>query len=333
MGDDIKHYVQSCDVCQKRKRTMKTEPLHPIKVGRPYDRIGMDIVGPLPKTARGNQYIVVATEYLTKWPEARALPDAKAISVATFFYEDIICRHGCPRELLTDQGTHFVNEMVEAMCTRLGVKHRLSTAYHPQTNGLVERFNRTLCEILAKYCDEYQQEWDIFIPSALFAYRTMRQNTTRYEPFYLTYGRDAILPIELVMSEGIVDTSDFEAMYFKRLNQLIGPLDESRRNAQRNIQISQQRQMRQHDKRIVQHNYRIVDKVLLKNFRIKKLDPKWTGPYFIHDIKANGTFKLRTLEGKVRKKQVHADQIIPYVERKENDGTIGSIATTAENLS
>ena len=91
MGDDVKHYVQSCDVCQKRKRTIKTEPLHPIKVGRPYDRIGMDIVGPLPKTARGNQYIVVATEYLTKWPEARAIPDAKAISVATFFYEDIIC--------------------------------------------------------------------------------------------------------------------------------------------------------------------------------------------------------------------------------------------------
>ena len=158
MGKDIKAYVQSCDTCQKRKRPMKTESLHPLKVGQPFDRLGMDIVGPLPVTRNGNKYIVVATEYLTKWPEARALPDAKAASVVSFFYEDIICRHSCPRELLIDQGTHFVNALLDALCAQLGVKHRLSTAYHPQTNGLVERFNRTLCEILAKYASQYQQD-------------------------------------------------------------------------------------------------------------------------------------------------------------------------------
>ena len=169
MGEDIKRYVQSCDTCQRRQRPIKAEPLHPIKVGRPFDRVEIDIVGPLPTIKKGNQYIVVATEYLTKWPEARALPDAKAASVATFFYEDIICRHGCPKELLTDQGTHFVNAIIDSMCARLGTKHRLSTTYHPQTNGLVERFNRTLCEMLAKYSIEYQEDWDIFLPSALFA--------------------------------------------------------------------------------------------------------------------------------------------------------------------
>jgi hypothetical protein len=197
MGDDIKQYIQSCDACQRRKPAMKTEPLHPIKVGQPFDRVGMDLVGPLPLTEKGNQYIVVVTEYLTKWVEAQALPDAKAASVVPFFYEDVICRHGCPKELLTDQGTHFVNEMLDSLCKRLGVQHKLSTAYHPQTNGLVERFNRTLCEMLAKYSNEWKQDWDIFLPSALFAYRTLRQNTTHYEPFYLTYGRDATLPIEL----------------------------------------------------------------------------------------------------------------------------------------
>ena len=101
----------------------------------------MDIVGLLPLTKNGNQYIVVATEYLTKWLEARALPDAKATSVVSFFYEDIICYHGCPRELLTDQGTHFVNTLLDSLCNQLGVKHRLSTAYHSQMNGLVEQFN------------------------------------------------------------------------------------------------------------------------------------------------------------------------------------------------
>jgi hypothetical protein len=85
MGNDIKTYINSCDVCQRQKKPQKNEPLHPIKVGLPFDRIGIDIVGPLPATLQGNKYIVVATEYLTKWPEVCALPDAKATSVVSFF--------------------------------------------------------------------------------------------------------------------------------------------------------------------------------------------------------------------------------------------------------
>jgi hypothetical protein len=256
MGKDIKAYVQSCDTCQKRKRPMKTESLHPLKVGQPFDRLGMDIVGPLPATRNSNKYIVVATEYLTKWPEAQALPDAKAASVVSFFYEDIICRHGCPRELLTDQGTHFVNALLDALCDRLGVKHRLSTAYHPQTNGLVERFNRTLCEILAKYASQYQQDWDLFLPSALFAYRTIRQNTTRYEPFYLTYGRDAILPIDLMLPSSPPPVEqDFESLYFERLQLLMGQVATDRLQAQRNIEQSQVRQVQRHEQRLTNHQY------------------------------------------------------------------------------
>ena len=227
MGNDIKGHVKSCDICQKRQKPIWTEPLHPIKVRRPFDRLGMDIVRPLPLTKMGNQYIIVATEYLTKWPEARALPNAKAASVASFFYEDIICRHGCPKELLTDQGTHFVNELLKAMCKRVGVKHRLSTAYHPQTNGLVERFNKTLCEILAKYSGMYKEDWDVFLPSALFAYRTIRQNTTRYEPFYLTYGREATLPIELEIltySPEVNPEISLEEACFQRIAQLTSRL-------------------------------------------------------------------------------------------------------------
>ena len=245
MGDDIKAYIKSCDTCQRRQRPMKTEPLHSLKVGQPFDRLGMDIVGPLPLTKNGNQYIVVATEYLTKWPEARALPDAKATSVVSFFYEDIICRHGCPRELLMDQGTHFVNALLDALCNRLGVKHRLSTAYHSQTNGLVERFNWMLCDMLAKYSSEYQQDWDVFLPSALFAYRTIQQNMTRYEPFYLTYGRDAVIPIELSLPSYPNEENsleEFGRLYFERLRLLISKISEDQQNARSNIERSQAKQ-------------------------------------------------------------------------------------------
>ena len=129
--DDVRNYVKSCDECQRRGRAKRTEPLRPIKVGHPLHHIGMDIVGPLPITKKGNLYIVVATDYLTKWPEARVLMNAKASSVVLFFYKDIICRHGCPKVLLTDRRTHFVNEMLNSLCNELGVKHKLSTAYHP----------------------------------------------------------------------------------------------------------------------------------------------------------------------------------------------------------
>ncbi len=322
MGTDIKNYVNSCDVCQRRKKPKKNEPLHPIQVGQPFDRVGMDIVGPLPVTLRGNKYIVVATEYLTKWPEARAIPDAKAASVVSFFYEDIICRHGCPKVLLTDQGTHFVNELLNSLCLRLGVQHKLSTAYRPQTNGLTERFNRTLCETLAKFSMEDQQNWDLYLPSALFAYRTIRQGTTRFEPFYLTYGRDAILPIEIEMPSLPAVNSPIEdpqEQLYQRIRKLIGPIDDDRQVARINIRDSQEQQKRRYDAQIKPNQYHIGNQVLLKNFRARKLDTKWIGPYYIHDFRPNGTYKLRTMDGQLRKKWVHADQLQPYISRMTND--------------
>jgi len=326
MGTVIKEYVQSCDACQRRKRPQRNEPLHPIKVGQPFDRVGMDIVGPLPVTIRGNKYIVVMTEYLTKWPEARAIPDAKAASVVSFFYEDVICRHGCPKVLLTDQGTHFVNELLDSLCNRLGVKHRLSSAYRPQTNGLTERFNRTLCETLAKYSMYDQQNWDLYLPSALFAYRTIRQQTTRFEPFYLTYGREATLPIELELPSDLRTirqnnqlTDDFQEQLLQRIRFLIGTMEDDRQTARKNIDDSQIKQKQRYDAQIQPRQYNIREQVLLKNFRIRKLDAKWTGPYYIHDRRDNGNYKLRTIDGKIRKKWVHADQLRPYIGRSTDD--------------
>ena len=249
MFNDVRQYVRTCDECQRRGKNRRIEPLHPIKVGQPFDRLGMDIVGPLPKTKRGNTHIVVATEYLTKWPEARAIPNAKASSVVSFFYEDIICRHGCPKVLLTDRGTHFVNEMLDSLCESLGVKHKLSTAYHPQTNGLVERFNRTLCEALAKYANAHKDDWDLYLSSVLFAYRTKRHSTTRHEPFYLMYGRDAVLPIEFAVSTVQSESSEenFQEDLFNRIHALTGKVVVDRLETQDNIHKAQQNQKKYHD--------------------------------------------------------------------------------------
>src|SRR5437868_4292966 len=94
MYKDIEEYVKTCDACQRRGQQGGKGYLNPIKIGKPFDRIGIDFVGPLMKTKKGNKYILVATDYLTKWPEAKTLSEATAENVVEFIYKDIICRHG-----------------------------------------------------------------------------------------------------------------------------------------------------------------------------------------------------------------------------------------------
>ena len=189
MYKTIKNYIKACDICQHKGRLQKNNQLNPILVTRSFEKIGIDLVGPLPITTNGNRYIVVAIDYLTKWAEARAIPDSSAQAIVPFLHEDIICRHGFPKEMISDRGTTFVNEVIKELCERTRIKHYLSAPYHPQTNGLVERLNRTLCTSLSKYVQLYKKDWDHYLPTVLFAYRTMRQNTTQFEPFYLTYGK------------------------------------------------------------------------------------------------------------------------------------------------
>ena len=130
--------MKSCNLCQKEGARKKNEPLRPIKVGQPFEKVGIDLVGPLPKTKNGNLYIAVATDYLTKWPEARAIPDATAELVASFFYEDIICRHGCPKELVSDNGSAFISKMIERLLEQYLIKYCLISLYYLQSNRLVE---------------------------------------------------------------------------------------------------------------------------------------------------------------------------------------------------
>src|SRR3954454_16636756 len=313
MYESIREYVQKCDSCQRRGKYKRTEPLHPIDAGNPFYRIGIDIVGPLPVTERKNRYIVTAMDYMTKWPKARALSEATAEQVANFIYEDIICRHGCPQKILSDRGTHFNNQLITRLMEKFQIKHNLSIPYHSQTNGLVERFNRTLSESLAKLVT-HDKEWDLYIAPVLFAYRTNRHSTTKIAPFYLLYGRSARLPTDDPLNEqphGNVNT---------RIKELINDLPVIRSKAKLQITNSQQKQKNQHDKKIkTRSQFEIGDKVLYYNAanetrRSGKLDPKWKGPYYIHEILINGSYKLREMEGRVLRAPVNTQLLKAYHE-------------------
>ena len=139
METDIKEYVRTCETCQKRERKRGEAPLEPIKKGiKPFHQVGIDIMGPLPRSLTGKRYVVVAVDHFTKWVEARALEEADAQSIASFIYEDIIARHGVPKKITTDRGSEFVNDFLKIMTSVYDIHHIKTTAYHPQGNGQVE---------------------------------------------------------------------------------------------------------------------------------------------------------------------------------------------------
>src|SRR5256885_1228649 len=205
--EDIKKYVEACDSCQRRGRSKANNLLHPIPVHSPFYQIGINFVGPLPRTKRGKKYIIVAMDYLTKWPEARAVTEATADATSKFLYKQIICQHGCPQIILSDRGIHFNNNMMKKLMEKFKINHLLFTPYHPQTNGLVEQFNRTLRESLAKLSLK-NNDWNLYIALTLFAYRTTKHSTMKIKSFFLVYRRSACLPIDPDQSPDPSTTND-----------------------------------------------------------------------------------------------------------------------------
>src|SRR6266540_4994196 len=126
-------------------------------------------------------------DYFTKWPIVKALKEAIAKAVSKFIYQKIICEHRCPEILQSDRGTYFVNRVIEDLTEKFRIKHHLSLPYHPQTNGLVERFNQTLCEKLAKLSEKTDQ-WDEFVDLVLMVYCTTKHSAMDITLFLLIYG-------------------------------------------------------------------------------------------------------------------------------------------------
>ena len=130
-------------------------------------------------------------DYLTKWPEVFATADQTALTIANLFVQEIVCRHGVPAQLLSDRGKAFLSQLMEGVCKVLGVRKVNTTAYHPQTDGLVERFNRTLTSMLAKRVEKGGADWDLHLPYVLFAYQASIQESTLESPFQSSTSQDS----------------------------------------------------------------------------------------------------------------------------------------------
>ena len=194
MRADIVKWCQACQVCATRQVGRSMRPLlSPIPVSGPFDRIGIDVIQ-FPPSSKGNKYAIVFMDYLTKWPEVFPSKNQNSLTIARLLVEHFIPRHGVPVQLLSDRGAAFLSKLMKEVYQLLGLKKVNTTAYHPQTDGLVERFNRTLTDMLSKKVTQSGRDWDVQLPYVLFTYRASMQHSTGESPFFLLYGRDPVLP-------------------------------------------------------------------------------------------------------------------------------------------
>ena len=313
MSTDVRTFIKECHRCQLYKRDPRpwARPLRPITLNTrtPFAYVAIDIIVGLPLTLTGFQNICVMSDMFTSWPEAVPMKDKSAESVADAIYTHIICRHGIPHFLQSDQGPEFMGKVVECLKRRMRITHNTTTPYNPQSNGKVENFNKTLSNGLKSYAtDENIMTWDKFLDGVLFAYRTTKHATRPYSPFEMLYGRRAQTPLDILdvlpsEEPNHAGFADDIKNYQSRHTYELWRAHECVRAA---MTEAQQAYKTYHDGRLhpsaQKIDFAVGDEIMLNQPRLgpaattagEKFKPLWLGPFTIVEIsRTNDVFTIR----------------------------------------
>ncbi|KAL9957276.1 hypothetical protein ACROYT_G038892 [Oculina patagonica] len=263
--------VTRCHVCASKKTWGKKRraPLKQYVVGAPMERIAVDILGPLPETPRKNKFILVVSDYFTKWTESYPIPNQEATTVAEKLVDEFICRFGVPRQLHSDQGTNFESKVFAEICKLLDIEKTRTTPLHPQSDGQVERFNRTLVEMLRGKINEDQKDWDLQLPACMMAYRSAVHESTGVSPNLLMLGRELEVPLDAI-TEAPPDASPLKMDYAQAVQKRLASVHDL---ARRHLNKAAMHQKRNYDKRLAGRPFSTGDSVWLHN-KSKKAKPK-----------------------------------------------------------
>ncbi|OWY99978.1 hypothetical protein PHMEG_00028930 [Phytophthora megakarya] len=250
----------------------------------PFSLVVVDAIGPLVTTPRGNKYILAFADYFTRWVEAFPVKKLDTVTFVNLMVDEVVSRHGVLERLLSDRGPNFISNLAMSFYQTLGIKKLFGAAYHPQTQGLVERFNGTLLGMLRMFVGETQEDWDLYLPRVLFAYRTSYHEALGDSPFFSLYGRDPIMPLDLAFLNTSPDWKSNEVAAYRR--KLFLSMRDSRRMVERQLLKAQER----HERRL--ENQEAVaftegDAVWIYQYfrarrgerKTKKLAFSWHGPY------------------------------------------------------
>lgn len=281
--NDVQDWCRKCGTCAawKTPSPKARAPLNPIVTSYPLQLVAMDIMGPLPESPRGNSYVLVVADYFTHYTEAYPLPNQEATTVATNLVDEFFCRFSLPEQLHSDQGRNFESAIITEICKMLQIEKTRTTPYHPQSDGLVERFNRTLLDMLAAAVDDNPFEWESHLRRLCFAYNTSVYHTTGYSPFSLMFGRRARMPVEIALGTAATSPTTTVPDYVVKLQT---SLETAYSYVRERMGHRMEQQKKQYDTKTNGQPYACGDLVWLHNSAIprgksKKLHRPWTGPY------------------------------------------------------
>ncbi|KAL1254106.1 hypothetical protein QQF64_016335 [Cirrhinus molitorella] len=282
LNAEVAQYCRSCPECQKVSiQSPCRVPLQPLPIiGTPFERLGMDVIGPVERSRSGNRFMLVVTDYATRYPEVFSLKSIKAKYVATCLMQ-LFSRVGFPSEILTDQGTNFMSTLLKQVYKLLGIKSLRTTPFHPQTDGLTERFNQTLKQMLRKFVCDSGTDWDQWLPYLLFAYREVPQSSIGFSPFELLYGHEVRGPLALLREIWEGDQRRGEAINIvSYVVQMRERLEKMTALAQVHLKEAQTHQKTWYDQSARERRFEPGQKVLVMlPSHESKLMAKWQGPY------------------------------------------------------
>ena len=297
MGEEIKRLARSCDICQRTtdRGRNPNAPLQPLPViEEPFARVAVDIVGPIvPAAADKSRYILSIVDFATRWPEAVPLKNIEAVTVAEAMFQ-VFCRVGIPREVLSDRGSQFTSSLMTDTLKLLAVKGMQTTPYHPQGNGLCEKWNGTLKKMLKRMAADQPQEWPRYIAPLLFAYREAPQSSLRFSPFELVYGRCVRGPLHVLRELWDGDNQDpaitSSYQYVLDLNERLRTTCEL---AKEELLKAQAVQKKFFDRKARKRTLQAGDQCLvLLPTSTNKLLAQWKGPYPVLEKLSNVNYMV-----------------------------------------
>ena len=307
---DVKEFCRTCPDCQKASsRKGPRAPLIPLPViEEPFYRIAMDIVGPLPRSWSGNKYILVLCDYATRYPEALPLKTIDAEHIAEALI-NVFAGWGVPREILTDQGSNFTSQLLAELYRLLGVKALRISPYHPQTDGLVERFNQTLKAMLRKTVTEEGKNWDKLLPYVLFAYREVPQVSTGFSPFELLYGREVRGPLDVLRESWEANEKSNESVVSHILSireRMARMMEMARENEAR----AKDQQKKWYDRNARSREFKEGDEVLVMlPTSTSKLLAQWQGLYTVTRKVGEVSYEVDMYDRRKRRRIFHINML------------------------
>ena len=327
MAADVMNEVRNCSGCAKNRLRLRRH-LNRLKLfpaTRPLEDVAIDILGPLPRTKHGKEYILVITDRFSKLVAAVPMSVVNAFTVAVAFCEAWVFKYGPPRSLLSDNGPQFAARLFQIICQRLGIRNLFASAYHPQTNGQVERYNRTVLAMLRNYINEHRNDWDQFVSGLVYAYNMTVHRTTKTTPFELVLSRPP--PPFTLQSDSAGPrkaSRDAKADFIRRIENAIANAGENLRRVQERYKADFDSRVRRVNAKIAPGDYVYVD-VTDGSRKLAKLETPAKGPY---RVVSNDT-RTMVIDRDGVIERVSADRVV-YAPPPPNGNRDEPLATAAD---